>query len=191
MTSSQQWFLAFLALLAAERIFELWLSHRNARWAFARGGVEIGERHFRVMSLLHTSFFVASAAEVLLLRPSFPGAVGFAALGGALLSQGLRYWAITTLGPRWNVRIIVLPGEPPIVGGPYRFVRHPNYVAVCLELLAVPLIHGAWLTALVFSALNAAVLYVRIGAEERALGQGYAEAFSRTPRFMPLGGKHG
>lgn len=159
--------LAFLALLALERVFELWLSRRNARAAFARGGVESGAGHFPVMAAVHTLFLLSCAVEGSL-RP-FPGALGWAALGGALVAQALRYWAIATLGARWNVRVIVVPGEPLVSSGPYRFVRHPNYAAVCLELLSVPLIHGAWVTATVFSLANAALLAVRIPAEERAL----------------------
>lgn len=189
MTSSQLWFCAFLGALAVERMFEVWLSRKNAEWAVSQGAVEVGERHFRVMSLMHTAFFAACAAEVLLLGRAFPGAVGYVALAAAVGSQGLRYWAISTLGRRWNVRIIILPSQPPVVGGPYRFIRHPNYVAVCVELLAVPLIHGAWATAAIFTALNAAMLYVRIRAEENALGARYEEAFARTPRFVPLGGR--
>lgn len=160
-------YLAFLAVLAAERVFELWLSRRNARAAFARGGVESGAAHFPVMAAVHTLFLLSCAVEGSL-RP-FPGALGWAALGGAVLAQGLRYWAITTLGVRWNVRVIVVPGEALVSSGPYRFVRHPNYAAVCLEMICVPLVHGAWVTAAVFSLANAALLAVRIPAEERAL----------------------
>ena len=178
-------YLVLLAVLAAERLGELHLSRLNARAAFKRGGVETGQAHYQFMVLLHTAFLFSCALEVWLLRRPFPGALGWTALGAALLSQGLRYWAIATLGTRWNTRIISVSGDIPITTGPYRFVRHPNYVAVGVEMAAVPLIHGAWLTALVFSLANAALLWVRIRAEERALGQGYASAFSRTPRFLP------
>ena len=185
------WF-AFLGLLALERLFELWLSRRNARLAVAQGAVETGQRHFAVMKAVHTAFLFACAAEVLWLRRPWPGSLGWAALGVALLAQGLRYWAIATLGPRWNVRILVLPGTAPVTAGPYRFVRHPNYVAVAIELFAVPIAHGAWLTALVFTAANAALLAVRIRAEERALGAAYGEAFAGRPRFLPrIGGGGG
>lgn len=183
--TSKDLYLLFLGLIAAERLVELAISRRNARAAFARGGVEVGRRHFRVMSAVHSLFLVSCAAEVLLLDRPFPGAPGVAAFAGALGAQGLRYWAIATLGPRWNVRIIFVPGEPPITSGPYRLVRHPNYVAVIAELALVPLIHGAWLTALLFSAGNAALLYVRIRSEEQALGSPYADAFAHRPRFVP------
>lgn len=182
---SQGLFAGFLLLLGVERGVELALSRRNARWAFARGGVEVGRAHFRVMSALHLAFFAACAFEVFGYGRAFPGAVGWGALAVALAAQALRYWAIATLGPRWNVRIIVLPEAPPVTSGPYRFIRHPNYVAVVAELLAVPLVHGAVYTALLFTVLNAALLTVRIRAEERALGESYAAAFAERPRFLP------
>lgn len=184
-TSTQALFLGFMALLVAERLVELVLSKRNADRAFARGGVETGQAHYRVMVVFHTLFLVACVAEVLVLQPSFPGGWGWAALGGAVVAQGLRYWAIATLGDRWNSRIIVVPGLAPVTGGPYRFLRHPNYVAVVLELASVPLIHGAWRTALFFSVGNAALLFVRIRAEEAALGDAYAREFAHRPRFIP------
>jgi methyltransferase len=122
---------------------------------------------------------------VILLGRTFPGVPGLAALAVAIGAQALRWWAIATLGWRWNTRIIVVPGASPFTGGPYRFLRHPNYLAVILEMLAIPLVHGAWLTALVFSSLNAALLAIRIPAEERALGRPYAEAFERLSRILP------
>ncbi|WP_373046805.1 isoprenylcysteine carboxyl methyltransferase family protein [Vulgatibacter sp.] len=181
-------YLGFLLLLGVERIGELVLSRRNAARSLADGGVEVGQRHFRAMALLHTAFLFACAAEVVLFERRFPGALGTFAFGVAILAQALRYWAIGTLGPRWNVRVIVVPGEAPVTSGPYRFVRHPNYVAVVLEILFVPLIHGAWITALLFSAANAVLLYVRIRTEEAALGAAYRAAFAERPRFLP-GGK--
>jgi methyltransferase len=183
--SSVALYLAFIALLVAERLLELVISARNARRVFALGGRELGQRHFRVMTVLHTAFLVSCVAEVLLLDRAFPGALGWTALAVALAAQGLRYWAIFTLGHRWNTRIIFLPGATPITSGPYRFIRHPNYLAVIMELAAVPLIHGAWLTAIGFSLANALMLLVRIRAEEAALGAEYARAFSNRARFIP------
>lgn len=187
MVTSQLLYGGFLLALGGERLAELLLSRRNARRALARGAVELGRPHFVAMAILHAAFLPACLLEVVLLSRAFPGALGYAALAVALLAQGMRYWAIATLGERWNVRIIVLPDAPPVTSGPYRFIRHPNYVAVVAEMLAVPLIHGAWLTAAVFSALNAIVLTVRIRAEEAALGTRYAELLGRLPRFVPGG----
>jgi methyltransferase len=185
MTHSLAAYLALLAFVALERLFELALSRRNARRALARGGREVGQAHYRVMTLFHTAFLLACALEPVLLRRPFPGLAGWGALAGALAAQGLRYWAISTLGERWNTRILFLPGAEPVTHGPYRFIRHPNYVAVILEMLCLPLIHGAFLTALLFSLGNAALLSVRIRAEEEALGAEYQRAFARRPRFLP------
>ncbi len=183
--SSVSLYLVFLGLLVVERLGELVLSARNARRVLAEGGKELGQRHYRVMTLLHTAFLFACVGEVLLLSRPFPGVIGWAALAVAVLAQALRYWAILTLGYRWNTRILFLPGAEPVTAGPYRFVRHPNYLAVILELFAVPLIHGGFLTAIVFSLANAVLLTVRIRAEEAALGAEYARAFSSRPRFFP------
>jgi methyltransferase len=95
------------------------------------------------------------------------------------------WWAIATLGTRWCTRIIVLPGAPPVTGGPYRWLRHPNYLAVVVELAALPLAFGSWRTALAFSSANAALLAVRIRAEERALGAAWGEAFRGRRRLVP------
>ena len=180
-------YLALLAALGLERLYELRLSARNAAWALSQGGVEFGRAHFRVMALLHGSFLAACAAEVILRGRPFVAWIGFPMLALALAAQVLRYWAIRTLGPRWNVRVIVVPGAPVVTGGPYRFLRHPNYVAVAVEGFAIPLIHGAWLTALVFSAANALLLVVRIRCEERALAAhcDYDARFGAAPRFVP------
>lgn len=180
-------YLGLLCLLGGERAVELVVARRNARRAFAAGGVETGRRVYAVMVAVHALFPLACAGEVLFLSRPFPGAAGMAALTVALGAQALRWWAVAALGERWNTRIIVVPGAPPVTGGPYRFLGHPNYLAVVLEMAAVPLIHGAWLTALVFSASNAALLAHRIPAEERALGRPWAEAFGGRPRLLPRG----
>jgi methyltransferase len=185
MVTSRAAYLAFLLLLGAERLFEVALSRRNAARALARGGRESGRAHFPAMVALHTTFLASCAVESGI-RP-FPGALGWVALAGAAFAQALRYWAVASLGDRWNVRVIVVPGDAPVQRGPYRFVRHPNYAAVVLEMLAVPLIHGCWLTAAVFSALHALVLRVRIRAEEAALGASWQDAFAGRGRFFPGG----
>jgi len=187
MVSSLWLYTGLIALVGVERLWELRLSMKNAAWAFARGGKEYGHAHYRFMTVFHTLFLVACVAEPWLLHREFPMPWGYVALGFALLAQGLRYWAITTLGTRWNTRVIVLPEAEPVTGGPYRFVRHPNYVAVVLELLVLPLVHGAWLTAIVFTVINALLLRVRVGVEEAALGTHYAASFANTPRLIPRG----
>ena len=174
---------AYLVVLVAERLIELWLSKRNAARAFARGGVEVGQAHYRVMTAFHTLFLVACALEA---RP-FEPALFFPFLAGALGAQALRWWAIASLGDRWNTRVIVVPGDEPVTKGPYRYLKHPNYLAVVIELFCVPMMMGAYFTAVVFSLGNAALLWVRIRAEERALGDKWQQAFAGKSRLMPGG----
>lgn len=165
---------AFIALTGVERLFELVVSKRNLTWAEARGGFERGFSHFPFMVVLHTGFLVACVAEVWLMGRVFVPMIGWPLVAVAIAAQGIRWWAITTLGPRWNTRVVVVPGLPRVTGGPYRFMNHPNYVAVVTEGVVLPLIHGAWLTALLFSALNGVLLWVRIGVEEEALAEALA-----------------
>ncbi|RYV50211.1 isoprenylcysteine carboxyl methyltransferase family protein [Pengzhenrongella frigida] len=159
-----------IVVVALERLAELVVSTRNARWAFARGGVEAGRGHFPPMVALHAALLVACVVEVYAADRPFLPSLGWVALAAALASQGLRWWCIATLGPQWNTRVIVVPGLPLVDRGPYRWLRHPNYVAVVIEGIALPLVHTAWLTALVFTVLNAVLLLrFRIPTEERAL----------------------
>ena len=183
-------YFALLACVGLERIAELVISSRNAAGTFARGGVETGKRHFVVMTLVHALFLPSCFLEAWLLDRPFPGGIGVAALVLALLAMSLRWWAVRSLGDRWNVRIVYVPGEVPVVAGPYRFLRHPNYLAVVVELFSLPLVHGAWATSAVFTLLNAGLLWVRIRAEEEALGPLYAQTFSGVGRFTP-GARHG
>lgn len=178
MVSSLWAYSALIALVGVERLVELRLSNRNAAWAFARGGKEYGQGHYRFMTVFHTLFLVSCVAEPWLFDRPFLVPWSWLALALAVAAQALRYWAITTLGFRWNTRVIVLPEVEPVTGGPYRFFRHPNYAAVVLELAVLPMVHDAWVTALVFSLVNLGLLRVRIGVEERALGEKYARAFS-------------
>ncbi|HEX5065370.1 MAG TPA: isoprenylcysteine carboxylmethyltransferase family protein [Myxococcota bacterium] len=181
-------YLVLLGLLAAERIYELRLSRRNAERALARGGIEVGQAHFRWMRVLHTAFFVSCALEVVLLRREIDLRLAIPMFALALAAQGLRYWAIATLGERWNVRVIVVPGQPVETGGPYRWLRHPNYLAVVIEGFAVPLMGGAWLSAIAFTVLNAWLLRVRIRAEEDALAQHceFERRLGDRPRLVPI-----
>jgi methyltransferase len=177
----------FLALLGAERAVELIVSTRNARRALARGGVEAGRGHYPAMVALHGAFLVSIAAERLLAPTPWPRGAALAALAAALCAQALRWWAVSALGGRWTTRIVVVPGEPPVTRGPYRLLRHPNYLAVAVELAAAPLVLGAWRTALAFSAADAVLLAVRIRSEERALGPAWEAAFAGRGRLLPGG----
>lgn len=163
-------YLAVVGLTAVERLAELVVSTRHARWSFARGGVESGRGHFPAMVALHTGLLVACVVEVLVADRPFLPWLGWPALVLVVASQALRWWCIGTLGERWNTRVIVVPGLPLVDRGPYRWLRHPNYVAVVVEGLALPLVHTAWVTAVAFTVLNAVLLLrFRIPAEERAL----------------------
>ena len=159
-----------VALVAAQRFFELVLARRNERRARARGAVERGQGHYPLIVALHSLWLVSTLVEGLLRGPVFP-AFWPVPLALFLLVQPLRYWVIFSLGESWNTKILVAPGAKPVRRGPYRYLNHPNYVVVVVEILAFPSIFGAWITALVFTALNAALLSVRIRAENRALSE--------------------
>lgn len=149
--------------LAAQRIAELALARRHERAARARGAVEHGAGHYPVIVALHASWMAGTVVEgCRTRRVLLPPLVVVAA------AQALRYWTIVTLGPQWTTRVIVDPTAQPVVDGPYRWLRHPNYVAVAAEIAALPLVFGAWRTALAFTAADALVLRHRIEVEDRA-----------------------
>ena len=159
---------AAVALVALQRLLELRLSRRNERCARANGAVERGADHYKPMVALHALWLLSTFLEGALRGPEFP-AYWPVPLTLFLLVQPLRYWAILSLGESWNTRILVVPGAKPVRRGPYRYLNHPNYVVVVVEILTFPLVFGAWITALVFSTLNAVLLSVRIREENRAL----------------------
>ena len=161
------WYLGLVILVACERVAELVVSLRNAKWSFGQGGVESGRAHYPFMVVLHTGLLAACLVEAWY-RPFIPW-LGWTMLAVVLLAQGLRWWCISVLGHQWNTRVIVVPGLRLVAGGPYRWIRHPNYVAVVAEGIALPLVHTAWITALVFTVLNIPLLAVRIRTEETAL----------------------
>jgi len=157
-----------VALVGVQRLVELVLARRNERRARARGAVERGRSHYLFIVALHSLWLLATLIEGLLRGPELP-ALWPIPLALFLLVQPLRYWALVSLGERWNTKILVVPGAKPIRRGPYKYLSHPNYVVVVVEILTFPLIFGAWVTALVFTVLNAAVLWVRVREENRAL----------------------
>ena len=165
------WYALLIAVVACERLAELVIARRNLAWSLERGGVEVGAGHYPVMVVLHTGFLLGCLAEVFLLDRPFLPALGWSMLAIVVAAQVLRWWCITTLGPRWNTQVVVIPGAPRINGGPYRLFSHPNYVAVVAEGIALPLVHTAWITALVFTVLNAALLTRRITTENAALAR--------------------
>jgi methyltransferase len=158
-----------LLAVAAERLAELVVSQRHLRWARERGALESGQGHYPVMVVLHIALLVGCLVEVHALDRPFVAWLGWPMLAVVVVAQALRWWCIATLGPQWNTRVVVVPGLSLVDRGPYRWLRHPNYVAVVAEGVALPLVHDAWLTALVFTVLNAALLSVRIPCENRLL----------------------
>jgi methyltransferase len=155
--------------VAAERVVELVVAQRHLRWARERGAVESGQGHYPAMVVLHTALLIGCLVEVHVLDRPFVAWLGWPMLTVVLAAQALRWWCIRTLGNQWNTRVVIVPGLPLVDRGPYRWLHHPNYVAVVAEGVALPLVHGAWLTALVFTVLNAALLITRIRCENRLL----------------------
>ena len=168
MDSLLLWYLLVLVVIVI-RFFELNVAKRNRAWAMERGGVETGAEHYPVMVALHTALFLGCLLEVPLADRPFLLWLGWPMLALLVGAHVLRWWCIRTLGPQWNTRVIRVPGAALVTGGPYRWFRHPNYVAVVVEGFALPLVHTAWITALAFTVLNALLLRVRLRVEEQAL----------------------
>lgn len=167
--SSVGLYVCLVVAVGIERLVELVVSQRHLSWARSRGGVESGRGHYPAMVLLHVGLLVGCVVEVLWLDRPFVPALGWSMLAVVVASQALRWWCVATLGQQWNTRVVVVPGLALVSSGPYRWLRHPNYVAVVAEGVALPLVHSAWLTAIAFAVLNAVVLTVRIRCEDRAL----------------------
>lgn len=162
-------FVVLVVLVALERLAEMVVSTRNAAWSFARGGRETGRGHYPVMVVLHTGLLLAMVLEAVVRRPDVAPTLAWSMLALVVAAQALRWWCIATLGRRWNTRVIVVPDLPPVRTGPYRLFSHPNYVAVVVEGIALPLVHASWITAVTFTVLNAALLTVRLRVEDAAL----------------------
>jgi methyltransferase len=158
-----------LVVITFERLAELVVSQRHAAELLRRGGVEYGQRHFPVMVALHAALLVGCWLEPIALHRTFVPALTYSMIAVVVAANALRWWCIATLGTRWTARVIVLPGIPVVGSGPYRWFAHPNYVAVIVEGAALPLAGSAWITACTFTALNAALLTVRLRCETRAL----------------------
>jgi methyltransferase len=175
---------AFLGYLLIERAWELAIARRNGRALRARGAVESGGAHFPWIIALHALWPLALVAEVA--AGARPGGLWALWLALLLAAQALRAASIAALGGRWSTRVLVVPGEPPLARGIYRWMRHPNYLGVVIELAAGPLLFGAWRTALAASLANLALLALRIRVEERALG--FRPAAARGARADPAAG---
>lgn len=180
-------FSLLVLLVALQRGAELVRSRRNERALRELGAREHAPGQLRAMQLLHTGWLVCMLLELALLQPKARPWLAIVAGLAFAVGQALRHSAMRALGVRWSVRILTLPGAPPVAAGIYRYLRHPNYLGVALEVAALPLIHAAWRTALVFSLLNALLLWARIRAEERALDEDgrYHAALAGRPRLWP------
>ncbi|HVZ72404.1 MAG TPA: isoprenylcysteine carboxylmethyltransferase family protein [Polyangia bacterium] len=188
MATSVILYLALLAAVGVGRLVEMRLSRRHQRALVERGARREREPGFAFMVALHTGVLVAAAVEVVVLDRPFVPAIGVPALVAFALSNALRWWVIATLGPHWNVQVVGSSAALGVVtGGPYRWIRHPNYVAVFVELLALPLVHGAWITAVVGGALHVVVLRRRLVFEEAVLAADpvYTRLMADKPRFVP------
>jgi methyltransferase len=157
--------IVILALVTLQRLGELWLSNRNTSRLLAQGAVEHSPGHYPLIVAVHALWLVA-------LWWFAPGAaISLYWLALFVLIELTRIWVLASLGPRWTTRIIVLPQAPLVRRGPYRLVNHPNYLVVIAEIAVLPLVFSLWQVALAFSLLNAAVLTIRMRAENRALGR--------------------
>ncbi|MCP2257328.1 alkylresorcinol O-methyltransferase [Streptoalloteichus tenebrarius] len=168
MPASTLVYLGLVLLVTAERWDELKRSRRQLDWARSRGGVEFGVRHYPAVLLLHGGLLVGCLVEPWAAQRPFLPALAWPMAALTVAAQALRRWCITALGPRWTARIVVLPGVPLVTSGPYRWFRHPHYLAVLVEGVALPMTHSAWLTASLFSALYLLTLAVRIRTEQEA-----------------------
>lgn len=165
-------YVALVAAVVVARFVELSVARRHLQWARERGGVERGAGHYPWMVALHTALIVGCVVEVFVADRPFLPWLGWPMLALLVAAHALRWWCIRTLGPQWNTRVVVVPGLSLVSRGPYRLMRHPNYAAVVLEGIALPLVHTAWVTALAFTVLNVVLLWgVRIPVEERALAE--------------------
>jgi methyltransferase len=180
-------FLGLLLLVGALRIVELRISRRHQQEMISRGAAQVNEPRFRWMVLLHTAVLLGAAAEVVFLKRAFFPILAVVMFVIFLAANAVRWWVIRTLGQHWNVQIMDSTRLGVITSGPFRFVRHPNYAAVFAEMLALPLIHTAWITALAGSVLHIVVLRQRLSTEESVLfaNPDYRAAMTGKPRFLP------
>ena len=162
-------FYAVVAIEALERLFEVVLSKRNHKRLTARGGIVLEHPIHWVVVFSHIIWLAAVPLEVFFFNRIFNPVLASICLAILVFAMALRYWAVTTLGDRWNIRIITLPGEKRITNGPYRWFRHPNYIAVFAEHFALPLLHSAWFSAFVLGTIGSLIILAKIKYEDAAL----------------------
>jgi len=180
-------FLVLLLAVAALRIFELRISKRHQQLMTSRGAAKVKDPYFRWMALFHTVVLIGAAAEVIFFhRPLIP-ALAIPMFAVFLAANLVRWWVIRTLGEHWNVQVVDSTKLGFVASGPFRYVRHPNYAAVFLEMIALPLIHTAWITALAGALAHIIVLSLRLSVEDPVLlsNPDYAATMGSKPRFLP------
>jgi methyltransferase len=179
-------FTVFISALILQRLIELWIARRNEKWLKAQGALEFGIKHYRFMVWMHIGFFISLVTEKVMFNKELSILWPLLLVLFAVV-QFIRLWVITSLGRFWNTKIIVLPQAEVVRKGPYRYLMHPNYFVVSIELVVVPLTFEAFATAILFTLLNIWILSIRIPEEERALNEltEYQESFHESNRFIP------
>lgn len=180
-------FVALLLAVGVLRIVELRISKRHQQKMTSRGANRVKDPHFRWMAMFHTLLLIAAAAEVVFLHRPFLPALAIPMFALFLAANLVRWWVIRTLGEHWNVQVVDSTRLGFVSSGPFHYVRHPNYAAVFVEMVALPLIHTAWITALVGAALHVVVLSLRLSVEDPVLlsNPDYAAVMGSKPRFLP------
>ena len=163
------WYVLLIGVVAVERLAEVVVAEFNRAWSRLHGGVELSTGHYPAMVALHAGLLAGCLIEPIALHRPFIASLGWPMLVIVVAAQVLRWWCITTLNHQWNTRVIVVPGAGRSAVGPYHSVPHPNYVAMIAEGVALPLVHTGWVTALVFTVLNAVLLRTRVKVENAAV----------------------
>jgi methyltransferase len=179
-------FSIFLLCIMIQRLAELMIAKRNEKWMKEQGAMEFGKGHYMFMVMIHSLFFVSLLMEVSIFNKSLSAFWPFL-LSAFILTQIGRFWVLASLGKHWNTKIIVLPGMEPVSRGPYKYIKHPNYLIVSIELMVIPLLFNAFFTGLLFLVLNQIILYIRISHEEKALEKAadYKAVFLNQGKFFP------
>jgi methyltransferase len=179
-------FYVLFSLLIVQRVTELFIAKRNEKWMLKRGGVEYGSEHYPFIVTLHVLFLLSLLVEVSILQRELTN-LWYLLIPILALTQIIRYWSVFSLGNFWNTKIIIVPNNQVVSKGPYRYMKHPNYVVVAVEILLIPLLFQAYITALLFTLLNIVMMTIRIPIEEKALQRhtNYQKVFNLRTRFVP------
>lgn len=179
-------FFLFIGLVIFQRITELVIARKNEEWMKKQGAIEFGQGHYPVMVAIHTAFLIFFILEVIVFNKQL-SSFWQVLLVLFIFTQAMRIWALASLGKFWNTKIIILPGADVIKKGPYKIIKHPNYLIVSIELIVIPLMFNAYITTVLFTLMNILILSIRIPAEEKALREltKYESEFTNHGRFVP------